>query len=85
MFYNRKANEQEEFVLKRGGLMRADSENVQCNCELCAYYIYDEYYDCYDCQVYLDEDEMSRYMSHNFKSCPYFRFDNEYKTVNKQI
>ena len=33
----------------------------------------------------LDEDEMENFMRENTAGCPFFRFDNEYKTVNKQI
>ncbi|MCC8097749.1 MAG: DUF6472 family protein [Eubacterium sp.] len=33
----------------------------------------------------LDEDEYYHYIMGNFKSCPYFRYDNEYKIFNKQI
>ena len=28
------------------------------NCENCANYVYDEYYECYTCDMDLDEDEM---------------------------
>ena len=28
------------------------------NCDCCNNYIYDDYYDCYVCDVNLDEDEM---------------------------
>ena len=48
----------------------------QGNCEGCLNYVYDEEYECYTCLVDLDE---------NTAGCPFFRFDNEYKTVNKQI
>lgn len=65
--------------------MKAKDKNNKTNCDMCENYVYDEYYDCYDCQIYLDEDEMSRFMSGRYKECPYFRFDNEYKIVNKQI
>ncbi|MFR5772166.1 MAG: DUF6472 family protein [Lachnospirales bacterium] len=40
---------------------------------------------CYTCLVDLDEDEMENFMRENTAGCPFFRFDNEYKTVNKQI
>ena len=47
--------------------------------------VYDEEYECYTCLVDLDEDEMENFMRENTAGCPFFRFDNEYKTVNKQI
>ena len=57
----------------------------KANCDYCAYNEYDEEYDSYTCQVNLDEDEMGRYMEGNFKSCPYFRYRDEYKIVRKQM
>ena len=58
--------------------------NLNC-CELCSHNIYDEETDCEYCEVNLDEDEMARSYSHSNYSCPYFHYDNEYETVNKQI
>lgn len=55
------------------------------NCDYCVFNEYDEEYECYVCQVNLDEDEMERYMEGHFKSCPYFRFADEYKVVRKQM
>lgn len=55
------------------------------NCESCFNYIYDEEYDCYECQINLDEDDMVRFLSNREFNCPHFQFNNEYKIVNKQI
>jgi len=55
------------------------------NCESCMNYVYDEIYNCYECEANLDEDEMSRFLRASFDNCPYFRLDDEYKTVRKQI
>ena len=55
------------------------------NCESCVFYDYDEDYDCYSCQMNLDEDEMARFLSGNSQYCPYYRFYDEYKSVQKQI
>lgn len=55
------------------------------NCDSCIYYIYDEEYDCYDCQINLDEDDMVRLLNSSTFNCPYYQYDNEYKIVNKQI
>lgn len=53
------------------------------NCEFCAFYVYDE--DGYaECEVNLDEDEMARFMSSSYDSCPYYQTDDEYKIVRKQ-
>ena len=55
------------------------------NCESCVFYDYDEDYDTYACQMSLDEDEMVRYLSGHTSACPYYRFYDEYKSVQKQI
>ncbi|HCM13578.1 MAG TPA: hypothetical protein DHW85_10400 [Lachnospiraceae bacterium] len=55
------------------------------NCDYCINYSYDEDFNYYICEMNLDEDEMSRFISGNFASCPYFQFNDEYKIVRKQI
>lgn len=54
------------------------------SCDYCAYYAYDEEYDCYFCDMNLDEDEMARFMTKTMDRCPYFRDGDEYKVVKKQ-
>jgi len=54
------------------------------DCESCLYYDYDEDYDCYYCQINLDEDEMSRFLRNTVMNCPHFRFNDEYSIVRKQ-
>ena len=54
------------------------------DCDTCANYAYDEEYEEYYCDVNLDEDDMSRYMSRSFQ-CPYYRSGDEYRVVRKQI
>ena len=54
------------------------------DCETCANYMYDEEYDSYVCDVNLDEDDMSRYMSRTFQ-CPYYQSNDEYRIVRKQM
>ena len=54
-------------------------------CEVCANYIYEEEDDCYYCDVNLDEDEMYRFLSGNFRECPYYRSDDEYRVVRHQM
>lgn len=53
-------------------------------CEYCAYFYYDEDYECYMCDMDLDEDEVARFYANQTVSCPYFRDGDEYKTVRKQ-
>lgn len=57
----------------------------QTNCDSCVNYVYDEDYECYCCLVNLDEDEMSRFMSDKFYACPYYRLDDEYGVVRRQM
>ena len=57
---------------------------ADCQCEFCAYYNYNEAFDDYECEVNLDEDDLARFMSGNDSSCPYFRFSDDYKIVEKQ-
>lgn len=53
-------------------------------CEECAYFTYDDYYDCYVCEMSLDEDEMLKFMQSSFDNCPYFRSGDDYAIVRKQ-
>ena len=55
------------------------------NCETCTYYLYDDDLDCYVCQMNLDEDEMEKFLSGSFYSCPYYQLDDEYGIVRKQM
>lgn len=60
-------------------------KSKQTNCESCVFYDYDEDYDCYVCNMNLDEDEMARFLSGTHSACPYYRYYDEYKSVHKQI
>ena len=55
------------------------------NCENCVNYNYEEDYDCYICDMDLDEDEMVRFLSASFENCPYFQLEYEYRIVRKQM
>ena len=57
----------------------------QGSCESCMYYEYDEDYECYTCEVNLDEDEMAHFITGNFRQCPYFKMGDEYRVVRKQM
>ena len=54
-------------------------------CDNCINYVYDEDYECYNCLVNLDEDEMVRFLTDRFDACPYSRLDDEYGVVRKQM
>lgn len=55
------------------------------NCESCEFYQYDEVYEEYSCSLSLDEDEAERYISGLNRECKYYRYYDEYKSVQKQI
>ncbi len=57
----------------------------KASCESCEFYQYDEYTDTYSCTLALDEDEMAEYVSGLTRDCKYYRFYDEYKSVQKQI
>lgn len=54
-------------------------------CDFCANYAYDEEDETYYCDVNLDEDEMYRFLTGTFRSCPYYRSGDEYKVVRHQM
>lgn len=54
------------------------------SCEHCEFYDYDEESEQYVCCMSLDEDEMAAFIGFRTGSCPYFRFYDEYKSVQKQ-
>ena len=62
---------------------KAKKKRVVC-CDDCIYYDYDEYADDYVCTVSLDEDEAERFARKQTRDCPYYKFYDEYKSVQKQ-
>lgn len=61
------------------------TKKIAANCESCEFYQYDDYLDSYSCTLSLDEDEMINFISGMTKDCKYYRFYDEYKSVQKQI
>ena len=57
---------------------------MQSSCETCEFYIYDDLTDEYICDISLDEDEMADFIYGQTKHCPYYRYYDEYKSVQKQ-
>ncbi len=53
-------------------------------CESCEFYDYDEEWEEYVCSMSLDEDEMIDFLGRNTGRCPYYRYYDEYKSVQKQ-
>lgn len=54
-------------------------------CEFCSNYVFDEEENTYYCDVNLDEDEYYRFMNSNFRNCPYYQSNDEYKIVRHQM
>ena len=54
------------------------------NCDRCANSEYNEETGYYECNIALDEDEMVRFLNGDFRECPYFSLEGEYRTVRKQ-
>ena len=57
---------------------------IKANCEYCEYFDYDEELDADVCTLNLDMDEMVNFMTGQTRDCPYFKFYDEYKFVQKQ-
>ncbi len=58
---------------------------VASNCETCVNFVYDEDYECYICEMDLDEDDMVKFLSASFDACPYYQLYDEYKIVRHQM
>ncbi|MBD5144493.1 MAG: hypothetical protein HDT21_01015 [Ruminococcus sp.] len=54
-------------------------------CESCVNYVYDEDWEQYVCAADLDEDEMGRFLSGGSGECHWYRLDDEYGVVRKQM
>lgn len=55
------------------------------DCNSCTFYVYDEEYEDYYCQVNMDEDDYGRLMCDEKFECPYYQLDDEYKIVRHQM
>ena len=60
-------------------------KKTAANCESCVFFDYDEDVEDMVCIMNLDEDEYASMLQGKKKRCPYFRFYDEYKSVQKQI
>ncbi len=54
------------------------------NCESCEHYDYDEDYGEYVCKIDMDEDEYVQFITNKRNACPYYKYYDEYKSVQKQ-
>ncbi len=59
------------------------SESAEC--VSCSYYVYNDDYEEYECLASFDEDEYAALLSGRYKNCPYYRRDDEYGVVKKQM
>lgn len=57
----------------------------QHHCESCTYFMYDEDYEMYVCDMDMDEDEWGRLQADTHAQCPYYRNGDEYAVVRKQM
>ena len=57
---------------------------MAANCEECVHYDYDDEDDVYYCTMYLDEDEMERFLPGDSRSCPLYRRGDDYSTARRQ-
>ena len=55
------------------------------SCETCAFYVYDDEYGAYLCDMDMDEDDYVRIMTDRHYQCPYYRNGDEYAVVRKQM
>lgn len=66
-------------------MMKNEKKAPASNCESCVFYDYDEEYEAYVCEVNLDQDDLADFLAGTARNCPYYRFYDEYKSVQKQI
>ena len=59
--------------------------SVTLSCDNCVHYVYNEDYESYECLVSVDEDEYYSIVTGEYGSCPYYRNDDEYGVVKKQM
>ena len=57
---------------------------AKTNCDECAFYVFNDDFECYQCEINMDEDEMYRFMNASDYACPYFRAEDDYFLARKQ-
>lgn len=55
------------------------------NCDYCNNMIYDEETEEYVCGVDMDEDDYARLLTSEYRECPYYQSNDEYKIVRHQM
>ena len=51
------------------------------NCDYCNNMVYDEETEQFVCDVDMDEDDYARLLTSEYKECPYYQSNDEYKIV----
>ena len=59
--------------------------NKAVNCDDCMHYSYDDDWECYTCDMDLDQDEMESFIRGTIKSCPFYDPGDEYTIVRHQM
>ena len=55
------------------------------NCDYCNNMVYDEETEQFVCDVDMDEDDYARLLTSEYKECPYYHSNDEYKIVRHQM
>ncbi len=54
-------------------------------CDTCAFYIYDDEFEEYYCDIDMDEDDYGRLISSSREECPFYRNGDDYAVVRHQM
>lgn len=58
---------------------------AKSSCDSCVNYVYDQEWGYYVFEANLDEDDMPRFLSSQTFNCPFYRLDDEYQVVRRQM
>lgn len=61
-----------------------NNNKMKASCDTCEYFDFDEELQEDACTVDIDQDDMFRLSENQFAACPYYKYYNEYKSVQKQ-
>ena len=64
--------------------MKIRKKQAVSNCDTCVFYDWDDDFEAYICTADLDEDELEHFVHGSTGQCPYYRFYDDYKSVEKQ-
>jgi len=59
-------------------------KKIKPSCDTCEFFQWDEEMQEYVCEVDMDEDELYRMDAHRDDVCTFYKFYDEYKSVQKQ-